>query len=484
MTSIRETTRRNTIFGVILAAVLVVALPSLIIHGTPVRQNSNAQLMAWVMAAYAGFSLAIAFVNGSARPMRIGFSVFVYLFLGLAPLAQISEARWPLGDVPRNDLVISAGVIAIVGILAWEIGYLIVSVRKRSNSRPGVSDERWRTLAVVSVVLSSLFVLAVGAPTMFKSREYLENAVASAFGSVTSTGAIGFAVATVPAVVALLVVLRKREQGDDRLTGWVALLLATNIVISNPIANPRFWSGTVALAVFMAWGCRAGTPSRMRLLIVGWLSAFLLLFPVADAFRYTTDANRLEVANVKNTLQSGDFDAYQQIANGVGFVQSHEVQHGRQLVGATFVFVPRAIWPDKPNSTGVLLANASGYDFTNLSAPLWVEGYVDFGMVGVALFLGLLGAASAALDRRFAVAVITQNSEIWMIIVPLLAAYQILALRGALIIVLPRLLVMGVCWWFLASGLGQPRGKKAGQIPARTVRHGAIDEPAAGDFRY
>ena len=51
------------------------------------------------------------------------FHVFVYGFLGLAPLAQLSANQFPLGDGLYSDgLIVTALVHILVGVVFYEIG--------------------------------------------------------------------------------------------------------------------------------------------------------------------------------------------------------------------------------------------------------------------------------------------------------------------------------------------------------------------------
>jgi hypothetical protein len=70
------------------------------------------------------------------------------------------------------------------------------------------------------------------------------------------------------------------------------------------------------------------------------------------------------------------------------------MQLGHQLLGSLLFFVPSSVWTGKPPATGIFLAkyliNHYSMWFTNLSAPLVAEGYLDFGWLGVLLYaLGL-----------------------------------------------------------------------------------------------
>ena len=87
-----------------------------------------------------------------------------------------------------------------------------------------------------------------------------------------------------------------------------------------------------------------------------------------------------------------NYDSWANIYTAVEIAGAHGVQWGHQLLGSLLFFVPSSIWTGKPLATGIFLAdylivNYSMW-FTNLSAPLIAEGYLDFGFVGVILYAG------------------------------------------------------------------------------------------------
>jgi hypothetical protein len=73
------------------------------------------------------------------------------------------------------------------------------------------------------------------------------------------------------------------------------------------------------------------------------------------------------------------------------------------VFGSLLFFVPSALWTTKPLATGIFLANylIANYSmwFTNLSAPLVAEGYLDFGYVGVVGYAALLAVILVRLNR-------------------------------------------------------------------------------------
>jgi hypothetical protein len=118
----------------------------------------------------------------------------------------------------------------------------------------------------------------------------------------------------------------------------------------------------------------------------------------------------------------------------VEIVKVHGMQWGHQLLGSLLFFVPSSVWSGKPLATGIFLADylIAKYSmwFTNLSAPLVAEGYLDFGPGGV--------LAYAAATAWFVVLVnrIAERGARW-IALPMaiyMSVFLMIVLRGSLMI--------------------------------------------------
>jgi oligosaccharide repeat unit polymerase len=97
-------------------------------------------------------------------------------------------------------------------------------------------------------------------------------------------------------------------------------------------------------------------------------------------------------------MDSGNFDAYQNFAR---VVHDNFISYGRQLIGTIFFFIPRSIWPNKPTGSGSTLADMNGQPFGNISMPYIAEGYINFGIFGVILFMFFLGYILNTFDTFF-----------------------------------------------------------------------------------
>ncbi|NED83946.1 hypothetical protein G3I76_28110, partial [Streptomyces sp. SID11233] len=84
---------------------------------------------------------------------------------------------------------------------------------------------------------------------------------------------------------------------------------------------------------------------------------------------------------------------------------------------------------------------------TNLSSPVWAELWIDFGPLGV--FGGLLGVGflAARVDRRYARRAVrrTPSGALVSVLVPLVAGYSFILLRGPLLQATGRVAIAAVC---------------------------------------
>jgi hypothetical protein len=128
---------------------------------------------------------------------------------------------------------------------------------------------------------------------------------------------------------------------------------------------------------------------------------------------------------------------------------------------ATF-WVPRALWSEKPENTGLLIARDTNFPNENLDSPLWAEGFIDFGWLGVALVLGLFGLVSASLDQRYLVArrggavVVGGAVPVILIVAPVFAAYEAILIRGSLLQAMSRIVVVIGVLWFMSRRARAP----------------------------
>ena len=394
--------------------------------------------MSIAILVYSAAMLSYPVAANKERILDMTFWLFAYVFLGLVPLVQLSARRFPWPDVYEDGTLVTAQFITLAGLLAYHAGSLLGKPSKSAKPsagsltanflKPG-GTRQFMVVSVIAILVSAALLVQSGSITsLFLPR----NAIQSVYET-KSQSLIADQLIKVPIFVCLIVglTLWKRRVFHGALPKLMTLLLlALCLTVSNPISNARYWFGSVLLTLcllFVPWK-RVGR--------VGWTAGYLLLFivvfPYTDLFRNNLDGD-IQTAGISDIfVQKGDYDAFQMMLNAVDYVEVNGVTYGKQLLGAFLFWVPRSLWEAKPLSSGQLLGESSGYFYTNLSCPLWAEGYLNGGLVGVVLLFAAYGFVSRRLQSKYEESKRLSAMSVYRIVVPFLSAYQIFLLRGDL----------------------------------------------------
>ncbi|GAB3421222.1 hypothetical protein GCM10027516_18380 [Niabella aquatica] len=129
-------------------------------------------------------------------------------------------------------------------------------------------------------------------------------------------------------------------------------------------------------------------------------------------------------------FSTANFDSYQNFAL---IVSEDMITWGRQLLGVFLFWVPRSIWLNKPIGSGALLGEQLNFSWTNISANYFAEGYINFGYVGILLFVIILSAFNAKLDNMYWRYAVNINHNFFKIFYYVLLGMIFFILRGDLL---------------------------------------------------
>ncbi|MER6981939.1 hypothetical protein [Streptomyces carpinensis] len=440
-----------------------------------------------VVVAHSGGALARVLTDTSVRLTALGFWLFTYVWLGLAPLAMLATDTYPEGYRTGAATAFTATALTELGLVAYSAG---AALARRAAGRSVVLEPllsrriapvRALLLCGLSLVLAILLIPRAGGPgVFFSSRQALEQAGAD--GEMSK--ALEVSILAAPAFWALVALLHlPRPRAGDRLLRAVRLLLlplflGLNAVVNNPISRPRFWVGTVLLVLLFSWR-RFSRPRAFRLAAAALAAVVLLVFPYSDYFR-TDKREAIQVLSPAEQFTTNmDYDAFQQMLVGVDYVKEAGFSPSAVLGPALFM-VPRSAWPGKPEPVATTLAEYAGYRFQNLSAPLWIESYLWGGAPAVVAVFCLLGAAGRRMDdirerlrgRRATLAVL---------LVPAFAFYQMIFLRGSLLAVMAPMTLFLALPLVISSSAARSSRSPSPACPPADADHVPI--PAQGGFR-
>lgn len=393
-----------------------------------------------VALVWSSARLSLIIGRGLDRIVSLFFWLYVYVFLAVAPLVQLNRHRFSLpGTYTSSDLT-EASVMILVGLAAYETARML---RRLPTPYARLADgvlrrelvsKRVFVAGLLSCAVSLYIVKSLGGVGIFfSSRQDVSQSLGQSGVSGNANAVLKTAFMSIPPLLALLcgLYMRKSVGRKQFPLWWFAPIVAVNIIVNNPISQSRIWFGTVAVALLATW-LTLSKPRTFRYFTMAAIIGVLVIFPYADRYRYNQTGSAPTLSITETMTHKSDHDSYQALANGVQFVHEDGTSHGRQLLGIATFFVPRSMWAGKPQDTGIVVAQFEHYTFQNLSAPLWVEGYVNFGIIGTGLFLFGFGLLSETLEGIWLNRRLRIGGTV-ALMVPIFAAYQLILLRGSLL---------------------------------------------------
>lgn len=341
---------------------------------------------------------------------------FFWVFCGFSPLMCSLSGRWLWGDITfeMSGYILYASLLCFLFMLFFFLAYSFSFQREwglRALLRGRVADEFHVNFGTFSsLFIGGLLVALLGVSgILFRTGS-----------SFTSEGFIGVIVQNFlrPMTLLIGVSLAWLYLGTRRVemrfrSLLIFLLLVFGLAMNFPLSVARFY-GFMVVGVFFYFGIL-----RWSLLRAHWVAAMFLVVGfmgsfAADATRYARQL--VEIGDVRSMQSSfsvdsfylGHTDAFEVLVYGLEFSDTRGVTMGDQLLGVLFFWVPRTYWPTKAVATGSLLGAThikllSQTENVNLSAPLVLEGYINFGLVGVVLFGAITGLVAGMIDRAVVV---------------------------------------------------------------------------------
>lgn len=139
--------------------------------------------------------------------------------------------------------------------------------------------------------------------------------------------------------------------------------------------------------------------------------SLFVIFPFFDNFRHFNGIIKFKIDLAY--LDSMNLDASQLF---MATIATNTVTYGSQLLGAILFFVPRAIWPTKPIGSGYFLATSNGGWFTNVSMPFFSEGFINFGFLGILIFISIIATVCSIADKKYWRSPLTLKSGYYLIL--------------------------------------------------------------------
>ena len=420
-------------FSILIVLILGFLVPGVLLSNIYGEFSINFILM-WLIVLWCVGRLIYSGLKGRRRLTLMLFYVFIYVFMGVQPLLSIWSNTFPHSELNTfftSNMISFCILIMIIGIAGFEVGYY--RFRKEIHESQSLTEQRQNIIVVhrlisikmlwlLSTALTILFVLSIfkfGPNAFLGSRdgglsfgEFQVQETSSTENTLLIFGLRGLS-ATLLFIVIYIWKTRNLvfpRYNIVKLRRVFIFLIFINLLVSNPLNAPRLWSGAVLLtSLFLSlkWKGPRSFLVWSSIACLGMLLLFSGLDPRLVVSRQLVNNGEITFAgtvkqvgiNIGNLPGDYNFDAFQMIFYTVQYTNKIGYSIGNQLLLPALFWIPRSIWPNKPIGTPDIVAANADFGSLNVSSPLWSEGYINFGIPGVFLFLFLFGKAARLGDN-------------------------------------------------------------------------------------
>jgi len=409
-------------------------------------------IVIFMLFTYASTMLWKTVFSPRVAPLGLMFWLFHTNFLLLPALSQSVHRTfyWSSYNTYSSQDLLFACAIIVVGLLAFRFGAGLTRDRVHNPSFSAVESNfltrplrpSWRSQLFLVVILIGLAWLVFVLGTEFFTSDRMAK-----LSQVDSLPELGLLL-SLPRALSLGVLLFSiallvqgwRANGKV-LLGSVMIFfmsLGLNLIVNYPLSIPRFW--VFGFIISLMWVVVPLCQAR-------WQSAFVIamtamqftIFPLYSQITRGGGWIGLDIESMRKYLHHGDFDGFQSIVNITLHIQENGFELGRNLISTILFFVPRGIWVGKAEPLGVAASDFMGYEYTNLSAPIYGEFYADYGFLSLILGMVFIGWAIKKSDCFFDYMVKYRQFNAGVLLVSTLAGYLIILLRGSLLGVVPSI---------------------------------------------
>lgn len=365
------------------------------------------------------------------------FYLFILFFIGLAPAIQFKNAIFFLGEkskLSETDFFFG-NILFMICIIIYSslyFGFQKKFLRKQIKLIKRL-DLEFNTKKILIIAFITAFIVFVyfsaNIEALFtrKFLWYNKAEYQSPFLSIINV---------VRSIPLLLFIYFKCSSNNKNLKIEITLLVL--IVLCNfPLGIPRYKLAVIYLPILIIY---FKILLKKQTFALVFITLFLSVFPYLDHFRYNIKLMPEKIFDFE-MFQEAHFDSYQ---NSINVITKHVVTNGNQLFGTVLFFIPRSLWETKSSGSGYVLAEKLNYDgFSNVAVSYFAEGYINFGYIGVFIFVVCLALVNAYIDYSFWNKNFSETSfkVFYLIFLP----FQFFVLRGSLMSSIANLIGFLVC---------------------------------------
>ena len=401
----------NKVLSAVGLFVLVVAVGVFVVYNPAFERHNIFVILTFFINIGVFITQLLWSTNEHAFGFKVIFWTFNLFFFGLAPFYQYvsNSAIWDYKATDREY------VINNIYILFWAIVYVVGTKIKFSKKKQKITRFKkliqtteyeyeirkncLNIMLILSLLVVTYYMVFVGYDNMFFRDTSVNKALKETTPLLLLEDHI-FKNITLFTLVLYIVEFKQRKIFTPQLFLAGIFFLITNFPTGiTRFAMAAIYAGLIIIAV--------DKTRKGRWFITLFILALVVVFPAIDIFRSknlfdsVTNFGETIKKQIEGVYTTGDYDSYSMFINIRRYINFFDFSYGKQLLGALLFFFPRAIWATKPVGTGSMVFLALHPEFTNVSAPLIAEGYIDFGVFGVVLYALIIGIITSWADKKY-----------------------------------------------------------------------------------
>lgn len=395
----------SILLALILGVILLFLTASMIADANATKNMPTAVTFTFALNGVIGFFFFCKSVLNRPFSLSLVHWFFYISMFVIAPYSQclfgysVWGFRLSMDDYFATNVALTlwAGIFALLST-SRAADNSTFSMKKFYASFPTVEDKVALRALIVSACATTLVVALVGTSNLF-TRDLFSTDLDKTMGLLFDK-----AIRPLPVFSFVVLMVRAKQQGKMGPAFYIALALM--LIACFPAAMARYNMACIYGAVLIL-AC-APVFEKRGLFALLFVIGFLVVFPAANAYRLETftvsmfgEALVGSLVNLPHGFCAVDYDAYSIVARTLKYVAEIGSTGGHQLLGALLFFVPRSLWPLKPEGSGNLVCAAQGQSVLNISSPLPAEGVVNFGVIGLVLFAAIAALTCRKLDTWF-----------------------------------------------------------------------------------
>lgn len=332
--------------------------------------------------------------------------IFFFLFYFLAPVLQLdSDSNMLLNTVKcSNNLLLLSNLYVFIFMSIYFITLILLN---KSRIKIKVHSIDFQKIKILPILIILSIVISQKA---FSEMTTIFSTLQNEF-EIDSNERIMVmferkVMNMIPFVTLSAFVITERR--NTYLVLIFAILLICIFLTKNPLLDRRNALGPIYISLLILMFKDYFT-KNIRIFTLFFIM-MVIFFPLTSLLTHTVVGSWQEQSInytelIKNHFIDLHYDAWANIAASINYVERNGFSFGNQLLGSLSFWFPRSLWENKPISTGELLGNFlmqfETLHFNNISATIVVEGYIDFGFVGVIIYGILLALFTSKLDRMY-----------------------------------------------------------------------------------